>query len=394
MKQNELDINTYGAFLDENVAIPPIKKGVLDEKIFSVKDVFAVENHTNSAGNPDWLRTHQHAKETAPVLKKLLSAGAMLKGMTVTDEMMYSLHGENIHYGTPVNPVTPERIPGGSSSGSAVSVSAKIRDFAIGTDTGGSVRIPAAYCGIFGFRPTHHAIPIDGVIPLAESLDTVGWFARNASLLEKIGNVLLPPCSEPKKFRRIVIGSDAFSLLPRRLEEELIPMVQNCCDKVDHHERHPITENLREWVDVFRVIQGFEIWKNHGEWVTNTNPQFGPGIKERFDMAKSISNEDVKIAKTKRLMIQDEMNDILRDDTLLIIPTTAGETPKIGLDPSEVDVIRQRTMQLTCIAGLNGLPQVTIPIQRSGNLPPLSLSIIAPRSRDRELLQFVSSLHC
>jgi amidase len=181
----------WNAFIDKDVKREGANAGILAGKTFAVKDVFAVKGHTNSAGNPNWLKTAQQATSDSPSIAKLLAAGADLHGMAVTDELMYSLNGENVHYGTPVNPYGADRVPGGSSSGSAVAVAAKLTDFAIGTDTGGSIRIPSSYCGIYGFRPSHGAVDISGVIPLAESFDTVGWMARDVGLLKDIGTVLL-----------------------------------------------------------------------------------------------------------------------------------------------------------------------------------------------------------
>ena len=132
--------------------------------------------------------------------RALLDAGARIVGKTHTDEMTYSLNGENAHYGTPVNVNAPGRIPGGSSSGSAAAVAAGLVDFALGSDTGGSVRAPASFCGIYGLRPTHGRISLEGACALAASFDTVGWFARDPALLERVGRVLLrddAPASPP-----------------------------------------------------------------------------------------------------------------------------------------------------------------------------------------------------
>ncbi|ADH98109.1 amidase [Salisediminibacterium selenitireducens] len=384
----------YGAFIDESLTVEPQKGGILHRKTFAVKDVFHIEGHRNTAGNPHWLQSHAPAKATAPALVHLLQAGATLKGTTVTDEMMYSLHGENVHYGTPVNPFDKSLIPGGSSSGSAVATGAGLRDFAIGTDTGGSVRIPASYCGLFGFRPSHGKVSLEGVIPLADSFDTVGWFTRNAALLEDVGEVLIgDSMPDAPDFKRAVIARDAFSLLTDTQHNALMSAVRSCSSKVKSHEEQRITnDDLGDWVDIFRVIQGYEIWLNHGEWVKAHEPDFGPGIRERFHMAEQIKEADVAEARRRQLMIQDATADIMQPDTLMIIPTIAGEPPAVGLPPEEVDKIRQRTMKLTAIAGLNGLPQVTIPVKRGGGLPPLAISILAPKGRDRDLLSFVTSL--
>jgi amidase len=177
-----------------------------------VKDVFDVEGITACAGNPDWLRTHRPASETAPALAKLIDSGASLRGLTITDELTLGLNGENFHYGTPVNIAAPDRVPGGSSSGSAAAVAGGLVDFALGTDTGGSVRVPASYCGIFGFRPTHGRVSNKGVVPLAPSFDTVGFFAREAKTLRTIGEILLDNAAEPAPVRE---GPDRRESLPR-----------------------------------------------------------------------------------------------------------------------------------------------------------------------------------
>jgi amidase len=173
------------------VYLPGAATGPLAGLTFAAKDLFDVAGYVACAGNPDWLRTHAPAGKTAPVVQTLLEAGATLMGKTVTDELAFSMSGENIHYGTPINPAAPARIPGGSSSGSASATASKLVDFALGTDTSGSIRVPASYCGLFSLRPTHGRISCQGVIPLAPSFDTVGWVARDATLLQRIGEVLL-----------------------------------------------------------------------------------------------------------------------------------------------------------------------------------------------------------
>ena len=187
-----IERDTVGAFCRHTHAdAAGAASGPLAGLTFGAKDIYDVAGHKTGFGSPDWLRTHGPAERTAPAVQRLLDAGAHLVGKTHTDEMTYSLNGENPHYGTPVNVNAPGRIPGGSSSGSAAAVAAGLVDFALGSDTGGSVRAPASFCGIFGMRPTHGRIPLDGACPLAATFDTAGWFARDATLLERVGRVLL-----------------------------------------------------------------------------------------------------------------------------------------------------------------------------------------------------------
>ena len=174
----------HDIYFNDGVRLEPIGKGILDGRTFAVKDVFAIEGEKNSAGNPTWFETHDAAQATSPVIVELLSQGAAMQGLTHTDELMYSLNGENVHYGTPPNPLNAGHIPGGSSSGSAAA--ATERSFTLGTDTGGSIRVPASYCGLFGIRPTHGKASLEGVIPLAPSFDTVGWMSTSSEELAKV----------------------------------------------------------------------------------------------------------------------------------------------------------------------------------------------------------------
>ena len=144
----------------------------------AIKDLFDIAGYVTGGGNPDWHASHEAARRTAPVVQKLLDAGATIVGKTHTDELSRGIFGENAHYGTPINPKAPGRVPGGSSSGSAAAVAGQLVDFALGTDTGGSVRVPASFCGIYGLRPSHGRLPFEGVLPQAPSFDTIGWFAR------------------------------------------------------------------------------------------------------------------------------------------------------------------------------------------------------------------------
>ncbi|PKG22256.1 amidase [Niallia nealsonii] len=379
--------NKYGAYMDKKLTVNPTNDGELRGMSFAVKDVFDIEGHSSSAGNPDWLQTHGPAKKTAASLQRLLNNGAVLNGTTITDELMYSLNGENFHYGTPVNPADEKRIPGGSSCGSAVTVAAGLTDFSIGTDTGGSVRIPSSYCGIFGIRPTHGLIAIDGVIPLAKSFDTVGWMARSADTLLKVGKVLINKEGEAARFTQFVLAEDAWKLA----DEKVVPVLKRILEtKVPLHSSTILAEEgLEEWKEVFRVLQGNEIWQTHRDWINEENPTFGPGIKERFEMASKITEEEVEFAAKKREEIMRETKELLKEDTILIIPTSPDIAPLLNLPTADLEVKRSQTLQLCCIAGLSGLPQVNVPVANIDGAP-IGLSFIAGKNQDLRLLQWVA----
>jgi len=242
----------WNAYIKEDLIVEPTGSGLLSRLVFAVKDVFAIAGHTNSAGNPDWLDSHGPAESHAEAVELLLRQGARVKGVTITDELMFSLNGENHHYGTPVNPAAPGRIPGGSSSGSAVAVAAGLADFALGTDTGGSVRVPSSYCGLFGIRPTHGLAPIGGVIPLAASYDTVGWMARDAETLRRVGEALLGAEDGGGEFRRLIVAEDAWAIAEESCRQPLAASLAALERSMDSRRVTLAPKGLAAWAATFR----------------------------------------------------------------------------------------------------------------------------------------------
>ncbi|WP_010647943.1 amidase [Oceanobacillus massiliensis] len=379
----------YHAYVNKDLTVDPSGHSLLDGLTFSVKDVIAIKGHTNGAGNPDWLASHDEAGRHAPVIERLLQHGARLHGVTHTDEIMYSLNGENYHYGTPVNPKAPDRIPGGSSSGSAVAVSGGSVDFALGTDTGGSVRIPSAYCGIFGFRPTHGAMSMEGVIPLAQSFDTIGWMARSPAIMRKVGNALLDEADQNDAGKtEFIFLKQAWEFLDEDTSNVLsafTPIFEKLGSK------SIASASLSDWANAFRYIQGIEIWQEHGKWIRQTRPAFGPDIAARFEWASTLNKDGAEKEFELRKELWKTLAEELGNNGVFVIPTTPGTAPKLNLASKELEERRNKTMQLTCIAGLAGLPQVTIPAAEIDGMP-VGLSIIANRNQDRRLLMLVEKI--
>jgi len=366
-------------------------RGPLAGLRLGVKDLYDIAGHKTGFGSPDWLATHEAAQRTAPVVQQLLEAGADMVGKTHTDELAYSLNGENMHYGTPINVNAPGRIPGGSSSGSAAAVAGGLCDFAIGTDTGGSVRAPASFCGIYGIRPTHGRVSLEGACPLAASFDTCGWFARDSALLERVGRVLLG-AAPPARPGRLLLAVDAFALAGDDITRALRPAVDRVAALLGKSE--PVTvsaEGLPQWFQVFRLLQGAEVWAQHGAWVTRVQPTLGPGVKERIQWASTIAATDVAQAQQKREDIARRMDALLADDAVLVLPTVPGIAPLRNSPPAELDGFRSRAMGLLCIAGLARLPQVNLPLGALDGCP-LGLSLIARRGGDEMLLKLATAI--
>ncbi len=384
---------TLGAFCREtHVALAGAASGPLAGLEFGAKDVFDVADHKSACGSPEWLASHAPAETTASALQSLLDAGANLAGKTHTDELTYSLMGENAHYGTPVNVNAPGRIPGGSSSGSAAAVAGNLVDFAIGTDCGGSVRLPASFCGIYGFRPSHGRIALDGCMPLASSFDTFGWFAHDAGTLARVGEVLLEEMPEAMRAKRLLIATDAFKSVGPEVTAALTGAVDMVRTFIGNDQPVVIAgDGLEACFATFRTLQGAEIWANHKEWIERTQPNFGPGIRERFAWASTVSESDVTEAQKRRELFSERVYNLLSDGSVLCLPTSPGIAPKCGASGVELDDFRGRAMALLCAAGLAGLPQISLPLARLNNCP-LGLSLVGRRGADMELLTLAEDL--
>lgn len=388
MTASILDRDVYGAFCRHtHVSLPATGHGPLDGLTFGLKDLFDVAGHRTGFGSPDWLRTHAPATEHATVLTQLLAAGATLAGRTHTEEMAFSLTGENAHYGTPINPAAPERVPGGSSSGSASAVAAGLVDFAIGSDTGGSVRAPASFCGLFGMRPTHGRISLRGACPLAPMYDTVGWFARSAGLLARVGQVLLATDRRPALLpRRVWLATDALALASPEAQAVLHPSLARVQRILGPAE--PLTlaaAGLASWYEVFRVLQFADIRRTHEEWIQSFNPTFGPQVGARFAAVLQTDATEVEHRRSDAAAIRDQLHHLLEGDAVLLMPTVPDVAPRRGLPAAETVRVRERMLALLCPAGLAGLPQVSLPLAQVGGLP-LGVSLIGAPGSDEWLL--------
>jgi len=388
------DVDVYGAFVrDAAVERTGASEGPLAGVPFGLKDLFDVAGVPTGFGHPAWLASHPLPVADAVVLTRLLAAGARLVGKTQCDELCYSLNGQNTHYGTPLNSAAPGRLPGGSSSGSAAAVAAGLVPFAIGSDTGGSVRVPASYCGLLGFRTTFGAVPLDGAVPFSPSYDTVGWFARDARLFETVGRVLLADDGPAAAPTRLWVGLDAFERALPETRDALQAAIGQVAEAIGGPvgEHVVAEEGLESWMQDFRVIQGSGIWATHRDWLASLNPAFGGGIRERFAWVSTLTDDQVLPAARRRTAIASRLRDLLADGGVLAIPTTPGIAPKLETSVPELEAWRNRCLGLLCIAGHAGLPQVNLPLGRVDGCP-VGLSLIAGPGHDTMLLALARRL--
>jgi amidase len=393
MDDDILDRDELGAFCRHtHVAVAGSGEGPLAGLTFGAKDIYDIAGHKTGFGSPDWMRTHAEASRTAPIVQQLLEAGADMVGKTHTDELTFSLNGENAHYGTPINVNAPGRIPGGSSSGSAAAVAGGLVDFALGSDTGGSVRAPASFCGVYGLRPTHGRVSLAGACPLAASFDTVGWFARDADVMERVGSMLLSEEPDATLPRRLLVAEDAFELAGHASTAALQPALERITALIGKSQRVTVsTEGLRQWLEVFRVLQGHEVWQQHGAWVGEAKPELGPGIRQRIQWASTIAPSDAAPATAKRDEIAGRMAALLRNDAVLVLPTVSDIAPLRAAEPQATEDFRTRALSLLCIAGLARLPQINLPLGRLNGCP-IGISLIGPRDSDMMLLGLARTL--
>jgi amidase len=361
--------------------------GPLAGLTLAVKDLFDVAGYPTGGGSPHLLAASGVKVRTSPTVRKLLDAGARFVGKTHTDELAFSLNGRNAHFGTPLNGAAPDRLPGGSSSGSASAVSNGLCDFALGTDTGGSVRAPAGHCGLFGLRPTHGRVSLEGALALAPSFDTCGYFARDGETFARVGDILLGQDGVPLPDRpRLLLATGAFAALDSAVRGALAPVVKRI---EDLYEQATVVEPAPEGVEVlahaFRVVQGREAWTVRGPMIERLRPALGPGIAERFAFAKTLTDEQVADAEAVRARFRARFAAFLGRDGVLILPTMPDVAPPFDESESALDAYRSRALKLLCLAGLAGVPQVTMPLaSRLG--APLGLSILGPAGSDRGLV--------
>ncbi|MSP46798.1 MAG: amidase [Xanthobacteraceae bacterium] len=365
-----------------------------------VKDMYAIAGERAGGGNPDWLANATPATAHCTVVEKLLAAGATIAGKTICDEFFYSVAGQNAHYGTPPNIRAPGRIPGGSSSGSAAAAAAGACDFAMGSDTGGSVRIPASLCGIYGIRTTHGRVDTKGVMDMSPSFDTVGWLAATAGVFRKVGHVLLGGAAAPASIRNLLIADDAFEQADEPVAELLSDALSAMADALPKPQHIRIASGsmdrtLDYWRDAVRIIQASEIWQVYGRFVEEKHPRFGPGVAERMQAASKIGKAEADAARKVHAAAREHIRAQIPPGTVVALPSAPCIAPRIDTPAAEMDAYRTRVMRLTCIAGLGGLPQVSIPAGTVAGCP-VGLSLIGWAGGDEALLDLAVTLskHC
>ncbi|KQP37899.1 amidase [Pseudorhodoferax sp. Leaf274] len=370
-----------------DVPVPAAHTGPLSGLSFAVKDLYDVAGYPTGGGSPIVLAMSGIKTRNAPVVQQLLDAGARFVGKTVTDELAFSMNGNNAHFGAPINGAAPDRITGGSSSGSASAVSSRLCDFALGSDTGGSVRAPANHCRLYGIRPTHGRISLEATLDLAPSLDTCGWFARDAQTFARVGAVLLgdDPAPLPAKLR-LLRPTDVWSLVEASVADALAAAVARVEQAFGQAADCRVA--MESWDAMywnFRYVQAREAWLTDGPLIERFAPPLGPGVAERFAWSREVTDAQVQAARAFREKFRGGLATLLGQDGVLVMPTMPDIAPLRSEGEAGLETYRNRAIQMLCLAGLSGFPQISLPLaQREG--APLGLSLLGPAGSDRSLL--------
>lgn len=369
------------------VAVAHAADGPLAGYTFAAKDLFDVAGYPTGGGNPTVLAMSGIKQRTAPTIQRLLDAGAELVGKAHTNEMAFSMSGKNAHYGTPRNGAAPERIPGGSSSGSASAVSNGLCDFAMGSDTGGSVRTPASYCGLYGLRPSHGRVSLEQTQALCESMDTAGYFTRDAQLFGRVGECLLgtdpaPLPAEPQ----VLIGEALFAMLRPAALDALAPALAQISRVVG--ELRPLQGELPSldqayWA--FRYIQGREAWLAQGEFIERHGLALGPDVAARFAWSKAVTDQQYAEACALRETFTAAWEALL-GNRVLVMPTVPDIAPLLTAQDEEIEEARRISHHLLAIAVLCRMPQLNMPLASKDGAP-LGISLLGPRGSDLSLVK-------
>jgi amidase len=353
-----------------------------------VKDVINVAGSVTGGGNPDWAAAHTPANASAATVSALTGAGASLAGKGQCAELAFSLSGDNVHFGMPTNPAAPDRDPGGSTSGPASAVAGGLCELGLGTDTLGSIRVPASYCGVYGFRPTHGRIPTEGVMPLAQSFDTVGLLAADPGHLIRAAEVLLgadagttsPPSRLLISPTLLSAAEDEVAEAARAGANDLTARLGAELSETNLFDDAPTPE---DGMAAFNVLQGVQVWRNYGEWVESTSPSLGPDIAARLERAASFGPNDVAAAEPAARAVGAAVAR-LGPDEALVLPSTGTPAPGREAGADERERARGSAGQLTSIATLAGAPAISLPLLHIGE--PVGLSLVGAPGSDLSLL--------
>ena len=390
-----MSLKHRSAFVPHDLPQPLLGRtdGPLRGLTFAVKDMYAILGQRVSGGSPAWLAAQSPATANSAVVQRILDAGGTVIGKTVCDEFFYSVVGANYHYGTPLNPRAPLRVPGGSSSGSASAVASGACDAAIGSDTAGSVRIPASHCGLYGIRVTHGRIDMTGAMAMAPSFDAGGWLAATPGVFKLVGDAILQPATRTiTSFSRAIVLDDLVAIAQPAIAAAVRSFIPEVAKLFTSMKTETLARGrIDEWREAMRIRQAFEVWRTFGDFVLKSKGEIGPGIRERVKIASEVKEDQVRLADKTLDEVRSRVDEITGDDCVLVLPTSPRLPPLKSADAAELEAYRIDVMRLVCTASISGHPQVTIPFGTIQGVP-IGLSFLGPKFSEEALLRLAASI--
>ena len=390
-------LTDVGAFVPDSVAMGGSGQGSLQGRTFVAKDLFSLQGHRSSFGHERWRSTHAAAARTSPIFTRMLDAGADLVGLTKLDQLAYSLIG-NVGEGSPPRNALDDRLfCGGSSSGSAAAVAAGLADIGVGTDTAGSIRVPAAACGLHSIRPSQGLIDPDGVIPLAQSFDVVGVFGLQASIIADALGVLGPRADSGAAPARIKFAADVFdeaqtdtARIGRAVAEAA---ADNSGVSVEEIEFGNFTS--ADVGGLFARLQGREIWSNHGRWVEEHGSSLAEDVRMRLERCERFSRDSKNAQqhdRAERLSYTHSLRAAVEPGTVVVLPVMLRYGPMRDWSDRQSAKFRSGCFRLAAPSSLSGAPQAVFSVRRPSYPRSVGVGLLTAQGGDLCLLDLMTSL--
>jgi amidase len=387
-------------WVPDSAGLQPTRPGPLDGLTLAVKDLIAIEGRTSSFGHPRWRATHAPSASTAPVVSRLLAAGASAAGLAKLDQLAYSLIG-NAGEGTPpLNSLYPGRFTGGSSSGPAAAVAAGLADVGLGTDTAGSIRVPAASCGLFGLRPTHGSVSSAGVLPLAPSFDVVGLLARSAGTLGRVLGLLSSSPDDartPAAGRPVTVPADCLDGISAAAAQAVYATARQIasaagCGFAECRLAGFISQDA---ADLFARIQARQVWQAHGPWLSQNGEALAADVRSRVERAAALSAGPQAQAdddEREWRSYQRGLGQALPQGSVIVLPVIPDLPPQRNASAAELSAFRAGALRYSAPASLAGRPELVIPVRHLASGTQLGIGLIGEANDDKALLRIASRL--
>ena len=390
------DINCW---VPNSFPIASTADGVLSGKAVAVKDLVDYASHKVSFVLARWRDTHEASRETAPIITQLLEAGGSIAGFTKLDQLAYSLIGNACEGTPPLNSLYPDRFTGGSSSGPAAAVAAGLADIGLGTDTAGSIRVPAASCGLFGLRPTHGTISVSGVRPLAPSFDVAGVLATDPALIGPAFSVLssasVPAGNDIQEVR--VPTRASVSLVGDDTADSMYA-VADALSAV--YECRVIQCDLSEFINpdigaLFARLQGREIWSEHSQWISENKSYLADDVRARLERAERLSmssDEEKAEDKAAREKYRKDFQGFSGASSILVLPVLTDLAPLRTSSAEALLEFRSKSFQLTAPGSLTGCPQLVVPVSNESASKVIGIGLLGQHNNEATLLRAATLL--